>query len=83
MSALSDQAMNVILVAYCRAKGIESTLDAVRKRDGNFAEFMCWVSSRRAEWRAKHGGREPVQDRDRDAWVAHCEAAAEAEASRG
>ena len=68
--------MNPVFAAYCRAVGVAPTVEALRARDGDWAEFLCWVGARRAEWRAAHGGREPVEGRDTAAWVAHCGAAA-------
>lgn len=76
MTAFTEKATNAVLVAYCRAKGIPPTVEAVRERDGNFAEYMCWVGARRREWMTLHKGREPVMPRDEAAWIAHCEKAA-------
>lgn len=69
---------NPRLAAYCRAVGIPPTAEAVRERDGNYAEFIVWSNGRMREWQKARGiKRMPINDAEHADFTAFCEAAAE------
>lgn len=42
-------------VAYCRAVGIEPTVEALRARDGDWAAFSAWIARHVPLWRGDRG----------------------------
>jgi len=74
--------VNPRLAAYCRAVGIAPTAEAVRERDGNYAEFIVWVNQRMQAWQKAKGINRYPLGRDEDAdFTAFWEKAAEGGAS--
>lgn len=85
---MTSPILNPRAVAYCRAVGIEPTVEALRARDGNWAEYLAWSNAQRRAFYADLGvpPQAFVRCGDQAAFTAFCEAAADrvtAEACRG
>lgn len=75
---MTSPILNPRAVAYCRAVGIEPTVEALRARDGDWAEYLAWSNAQRRAFYASL--RVPpqafVRDGDQRAFTTFCEAAA-------
>lgn len=75
---MTSPILNPRAVAYCRSVDIEPTVEALRARDGDWAEYLAWSNAQRRAFYASLGvpPLDVVRDGDQRAFTTFCETAA-------